>query len=131
MPTEKSASVAGMVNFMRNIGASVGTSMVATLIARRSQFHQVHLVSYLASDSPLFEKRIRTLAAHLSASGLGAYQAQQQAYVRVYRAMQNQAQTLAYVDTFWILAAIAMVMFVLSFVLKKNDPKAGGEVAVG
>lgn len=131
MPPEKSGSVAGMVNFMRNIGASVGTSMVATLIARRSQFHQVHLVSHLAADNPIFEERIRTLTVHLSASGLGSYQAQQQAYARVYRAMQNQAQTLAYVDTFWTLAAIAAVMFVVSFVLKKNDPRAGGEVAVG
>lgn len=131
MPSEKSGSVAGMVNFMRNIGASVGTSMVATLIARRTQFHQVHLVSQLASDNPLFEERIRTLTVHLSASGLGDYQAQQQAYARVYRAMQQQAQTLAYVDTFWVLAAIAAVMFVASFALKKNDPHAGGEIAVG
>jgi DHA2 family multidrug resistance protein len=131
MPSEKSGSVAGMVNFMRNIGASVGTSMVATLIARRAQFHQVHLVSQLASDNPLFEERIRTLTVHLSASGLGNYQAQQQAYARVYRAMQQQAQTLAYVDTFWTLAGIAALMVVVSFVLKKNDPRAGGEIAVG
>jgi DHA2 family multidrug resistance protein len=131
MPQEKSGSVAGMINFMRNIGASVGTSMVATLIARRTQFHQVHLVSHLASDNPLFEGRVRALAAHLVASGLGEYQSLQQATGRFYRAMQIQAQTLAYIDTFWILAAIAVVMFGLSFVLKRNNPKAGGEVAVG
>ena len=41
MPAEKSNSVAGLVNFMRNIGSSIGTSMVTTLIARRAQFHQV------------------------------------------------------------------------------------------
>src|ERR1700732_2746190 len=37
---EKNNSVAGIVNFMRNMGSSVGTSLVTTLIARRSQFHQ-------------------------------------------------------------------------------------------
>ena len=37
---EKNNAVAGLVNFMRNMGSSVGTSMVTTLIARRSQFHQ-------------------------------------------------------------------------------------------
>ncbi len=46
MPAEKSNAVAGMVNFMRNMGSSVGTSMVTTLIARRSQFHQTTLVSH-------------------------------------------------------------------------------------
>ncbi|MGE5220128.1 MAG: MFS transporter, partial [Chloroflexota bacterium] len=131
MPQEKSGSVAGMINFMRNIGASVGTSMVATLIARRAQFHQVHLVSHLASDNPLFEGRVRTLAAHLGASGLGEYQSLQQAIARLYQAMKNQAQMLAYIDAFWVLASIAAVMFILSSILKKNDPKAGGDIAVG
>ncbi len=131
MPQEKSGSVAGMVNFMRNMGASVGTSMVATLIARRAQFHQVHLVSHFSPDNALFEDHVRALAAHLSAAGLGRYQGQQQAYARLSQAMQHQAQTLAYIDTFWTLAAIALVMFVLSFILRKNDPGAGGEMAVG
>ncbi|HVO93943.1 MAG TPA: hypothetical protein VMT22_13925, partial [Terriglobales bacterium] len=131
MPREKSGSVAGMVNFMRNIGASVGTSMVATLVARRAQFHQVHLVSHFSPDNPLFEDRIRALAAHLSTGGLGGYQGQRQAYARLARAMQHQAQTLAYIDTFWTLAAIALVMFALSFILRKNAPGAGGEMAVG
>jgi DHA2 family multidrug resistance protein len=131
MPPEKSSSVAGMVNFMRNIGASVGTSMVATLIARRSQFHQVHLVSHVAADNPLFAERLRSLTAHLAAAGMGDYQGQQQAYARLYRAVQREAQTLAYIDTFWMLAGIALAMCLLCFLLKKNAPGAGGDVAVG
>jgi DHA2 family multidrug resistance protein len=39
---EKSSSVSGMINFMRNIGSSVGTSLVTTLLCRRSQFHRRH-----------------------------------------------------------------------------------------
>jgi len=34
IPTEKSNSDASLVNFMRNVGSSVGTSMVTTIIAR-------------------------------------------------------------------------------------------------
>src|ERR1700691_2908947 len=37
---DKSNAVAGLVNFTRNIGSSVGTSIVTTMIVRRSQFHQ-------------------------------------------------------------------------------------------
>ena len=40
VPSEKGNSVSGLVNFMRNIGSSVGTSMVTTVLARREQFHQ-------------------------------------------------------------------------------------------
>jgi DHA2 family multidrug resistance protein len=55
IPPERSSSVAGLVNFMRNIGSSVGTSMVTTLIARRAQVHQVYLVqiSHLGTAASL------------------------------------------------------------------------------
>jgi DHA2 family multidrug resistance protein len=62
---------------------------------------------------------------------LGEYEGGQQAAARLYHAMQQQAQTLAYIDTFWLLAVIAVVMCGLSFVLKRNNPGAGGEVAIG
>jgi MFS transporter, DHA2 family, multidrug resistance protein len=131
LPSEKSNSVAGMINFMRNIGSSIGTSMVTTLIARRAQFHQVHLVSRIAADNPTFEGQVTTLAQRLAGRGLGSHDAQRQAYARVYHAVNTQAHTLAYIDTFWILTVIAVVMFCLSFLLRKNEPGGGGDVAVG
>jgi len=131
MPAEKSNSIAGLVNFMRNIGSSIGTSMVTTLIARRSQFHQVNLVANTSPGQPTFMRSVEALAAHLSASGLDAAQATNQAYARVYQEVIGQATTLAYIDTFWVLCIGAAIMFVLSFALKKNHPGAGGEVAVG
>jgi hypothetical protein len=54
MPAGKSNSVAGLVNFMRNIGSSIGTSMVTTLIARREQFHQVYLAAHATAGQPVF-----------------------------------------------------------------------------
>jgi DHA2 family multidrug resistance protein len=57
--------------------------------------------------------------------------ATRQALGRIYRETIAQATTLAYIDTFAILAVGAIIMFVLSFALKKNEPGGGGEVAVG
>ena len=131
MPADKSNSVAGIVNFMRNIGSSVGTSIVTTLTVRRAQFHQVHLVSRVAMDNPMYEAQVNSLARRLADAGLGTYAAKQQALARFYRIVQNQAQTLAYIDTYWFLAALAAVMFGLSFFLRKNEPGRGGEVTVG
>ena len=64
-------------------------------------------------------------------SGLNAPQATRQAYGRLYRELVRQATTLAYIDTYWIRAVGAAVMFLLSFALKKNEPGAGGEIAAG
>jgi DHA2 family multidrug resistance protein len=124
MPTEKSSSVAGLVNFMRNIGSSVGTSMVTTVIARRAQFHQVHLVANVAPGQLSFSQAAQALTARIFASGVDAAGATRQAYAIIYRTVIIQATTLAYVDTYLVLAVIAAAMFVLSFALRKNDPGA-------
>ena len=121
MSPEKSGSVAGLVNFMRNIGSSVGTSMVTTIIARRAQFHQVHLVARVAPGQIPFDNATAALAAHLFAYGVDATSAAKEAYALVYRTLIGQATTLAYVDTFLVLSAIAALMFVLSFTLRPNE----------
>ncbi len=126
---EKNNAVAGIVNFMRNIGSSVGTSLVTTLIARRSQFHQARLVEYARPDNPNFQNTVNGLAAQISHSGgLSKPDAIAQAYARVYQSVQAQAASLAYIDTFMVLSVAAAIMFVLAFALKKNDPASGGHV---
>ena len=128
---EKSNSVAGLINFMRNMGSSIGTSLVTTLIARRAQFHQIDLSAHATLGEPQFTQAARGLAAQLSVAGLDAASAGAQAYARLYNLLIAQATTLAYIDTFWVLCFGAAIMFVLSFALKKNSPGGGGEVAVG
>src|SRR5258705_9549508 len=49
LPAGKTNAAAGLMNFMPNIGQSVGTSAVTTLIARRSQYHQSVLAGYTTS----------------------------------------------------------------------------------
>ncbi len=126
---EKNNSVAGIVNFMRNMGSSVGTSLVTTLIARRSQFHQMRLIQNARTDNPNFQNSANGLVQKLTQSGLAAHDAQIHAYARIYRSIEAQAASLAFVDTFMVLAVGAALMFFLTFVLKKNDP-GGGRVAV-
>jgi DHA2 family multidrug resistance protein len=123
---EKNNAVAGLINFMRNMGSSVGTSMVTTLIARRSQFHQARLVEHVTANNPNFVNAANRLAQQFATSGVGQHEAQLVAYARIYRSLQAQAASLAYIDTFKVLAVGAAIMFFLSFVLKRNDPGGGG-----
>jgi DHA2 family multidrug resistance protein len=127
---EKNNAVAGIVNFMRNMGSSVGTSIVTTLIARRSQFHQARLVEHARPDNPNFQNTANGLADRFAHLGLGTVEAHSRAYAQIYRELQNQAGSLAYIDTFMVLAVGAGIMFFLTFALKRNDPRAGGRVAV-
>jgi DHA2 family multidrug resistance protein len=131
IPSEKSNAVAGMINFMRNMGSSVGTSMVTTLIARRSQFHQSILSGNTTAGSQNFQVAVNNLAIRLTRFGMNPRDAHHTAYARVYGMLQAQAATLSFIDTYWILAVGAGIMFGLSFLLKKNVPGGGGERAVG
>ena len=121
MPAEKSSSISGLINFMRNIGSSVGTSLVTTLIARRAQLHQINLVANVTSGGFNLRNTVAGLSNHLAASGANSELALRQAYALVYRSTIGQATVLAYMDTYMILAIGAAVMFALSFALRKNE----------
>jgi DHA2 family multidrug resistance protein len=125
---EKTNAAAGLMNFFRNMGQSVGTSAVTTLIARRSQYHQSVLTEYTASGR--FQASITALAMRLTRSGLNAHAAQQQALGRLYAMVQSQAAVLSYVDMYWLLAMGSVIMFVASFLLKRNEPAKGAKVSV-
>jgi MFS transporter, DHA2 family, multidrug resistance protein len=127
MPPEKSGSVAGLVNFMRNIGSSVGTSLVTTLLARRAQVHQAYLTAHVTPGTPIVEGRSTALTARLSAAGVQNSFAYRKSLGLLYQAVISQATLLAYVDIFLILTGIAAIMFVISFALRKNHP-GGGQV---
>jgi len=129
IPAEKNNSVAGIANFMRNMGSSVGTSLVTTVIARRSQFHQLRLVEKARVDNPNFANTAAGMAQHFVKAGLGRHEALGTAYARIYESLLRQAGTLAYIDTFMVLSVAAAIMFFLSFLLRKNDPGGGVHVA--
>ncbi|MGA7461318.1 MAG: EmrB/QacA family drug resistance transporter, partial [Candidatus Korobacteraceae bacterium] len=131
IPEEKGNSVSGIINFMRNIGGSIGTSVVTTMIVRRAQYHQQILVGHLIPGSPEYRAALHALSAKIAHHGLRAVDAHDQAVARFYELVHRQGGALSYMDIFWTLGALCSLMFVLAFFLEKNDPGAGGQVAAG
>jgi MFS transporter, DHA2 family, multidrug resistance protein len=124
VPQEKSNSVAGLVNFMRNLGSSFGTSAVTTILAQRSQFHQVRLTEHTATGDVNFQNMLTgTAQTARSMAGNGHFDANQVGLARIYQTVQTQASSLSYLDVFQILMLIGAVMFFLSFLLRGNKPK--------
>jgi DHA2 family multidrug resistance protein len=128
LPAEKTNAAAGLMNFMRNIGQSVGTSAVTTLIARRGQYHQSVLAEHTSTGR--FHNALTGLATTLTRAGLSVHAGQQQALARLYALLQAQAAVLSYVDAYWLLSMCSAVMFISSFLLKKNEPGKAGGVSV-
>jgi DHA2 family multidrug resistance protein len=129
IPPEKNNAVSGIVNFMRNIGSSVGTSLVTTMLARRAQFHQQVLIDHVRSGDPRLNGAVIGLSQRLNHSGLDQHTAQMTAYARIYQLVQGQASAAAYIDTFMVLAVGSALMIFLSFILKKNELGGGRIIA--
>jgi hypothetical protein len=80
-------------------------------------------------DNPNFANAVQGLTQHFANGGLGRHEASATAYASIYRSLQAQAASLAYIDTFMVLSVFAAVMFFVSFFLKKNDLGGGVTVA--
>jgi len=124
----KRNNAAGLMNFTRNIGQSIGTAIVTTLVARRAQFHQSMLSEY--TNSTRFRSAINGLAMQLHQAGLSVEEARHQALDRLYGMVQEQATAISYLDVYWLLGMFAIAMFFASFLLKKNELGKGGPVAL-
>jgi formate hydrogenlyase transcriptional activator len=73
---------------------------------------------------------IPLLVSYFVQKGLSMHSAQQQAMARMYNLVIAQAQALSYVEIYWLLASTSALMFLLCFLLAKNEPGKGGQVAV-
>jgi DHA2 family multidrug resistance protein len=128
LPREKNNAASGLVNLARNIGGSVGISVVVTLLARRTQVHQAELVQHANSGSGIFQATLSTATHAFIARGSSAHEAARQAYALVAARIDQQATMLAYVDCFRVLATVVALMIPFVFLMKRVRP--GGPMQV-
>jgi DHA2 family multidrug resistance protein len=126
LPRDKNNAASGLMNLARNIGGSVGISVVTTLLARRTQFHQVRLTENLSSGNPQFQSALQGLTARFSGGGAGPGAAAQQAYASIQANLIRQSTMLAYIDNFWLLGVVIACLVPCVFLIKKIKP--GGEI---
>lgn len=128
VPPEKNNAVSGIVNLSRNMGGDIGIALVTTIIARRSQVHQLTLSSAVQTGSHAQVARLAGIAAQLQHSGMSAARAAKAAVGVLYRQLLLQAATLAYLDVLIVLAIFAGLMVPLVLMTKKVQP---GKAAMG
>src|ERR1700735_222663 len=75
IPKNKSNAASGLINLSRNIGGSIGISLVTTMLARRTQFHQANLNNDIHAGNPQLNAMIAETTRALVARGSSAYQA--------------------------------------------------------
>jgi len=128
LPRDKNNAASGLMNLARNIGGSVGISVVTTMLDRRAQFHQTMLMGHISGSNHALQGRLRGTIAFLQGHGGDPPTATKQAYALIQGAVARQAAMLAYIDCFWFLGVAILCMVPMVFLMRKSKP--GGGIAV-
>jgi DHA2 family multidrug resistance protein len=128
LPRDKNNAASGLMNLARNMGGSVGISVVTTMLDRRTQLHLNNLANHLNAANTALQAELQGAAHALMAHGASAAGANQRAYALIQGTVQRQATMLAYVDCFWFLGVAILLMVPTVFLMKKSKP--GGGMAV-
>ncbi len=122
LPKEKIGNGSGLFNLMRNVGGSVGISIVNTILARHEQLHRTELLHNYQSTSPLFQQSLSQTTQMLSRT-YGSADATIRAYAIMSNNLSTQASLWSYIDDLRYMAFAAMACVPLVWALKKVKPK--------
>lgn len=124
VPPDKTNQASALINVARNIGGSMGVALAQTVLAQRQQFHQSRLIEHAAPSDLGYQQTIDTMTRFFQAHGSNASDAASQAVAWVGRTLQQQVDFLAYIDVFWTLAIVAVLMIPTAAVLRPIDLSA-------
>src|SRR5262249_13091891 len=129
LPPEKNNRASSLINLFRNLGGSFGVAFVATMLARRSQFHQSVLGAHVSAYDQAAGGTLRDITGKLMGAGVPASEALARAQALISATVQKQSALLAFLDVFWLLcllalAAIPLVLFIKN--VRRGAPAAAG-----
>jgi MFS transporter, DHA2 family, multidrug resistance protein len=112
---------AGFYNLSRNIGSSVGISVVNALLTRNTQINHAAIASHVTAVNPGFDN---PAVAHfwdpLTSAGRAALDA----------VITQQAQIIAYIDDYKLLMIATLAVFPLLTVFRRPSPRADAGLPV-
>ena len=127
-PALRGAAV-GLLSLLRNEGGSVGTSLAQTFNERRDQFHTLRLGEYLDPFNAAAQSFVGRAQAFFLQHTADPVASRQLALQELASLRQQQASSLAYFDSFWIFAALTLVLLFLVLIMKRSVSEKGAHLA--
>ena len=118
LPNEEIGNASGLYNLMRNVGGSIGISVVNTVLARHEQLHRNYLVYAITNTSHTFQQQYQAVWAFVTQQK-GLATAGRQAYKLFERSVDQQAALLSYVDNFRYIAFLCLFCAPIAFAMKR------------
>src|SRR6201987_2004531 len=112
-------------NIARNLGGSLGTAMLDTIVTQREQFHNFEIGAYINAYRPVVQERVQTLSATFANKGYDVVTATHQAYGQIKLIVRREGYIMAFDDAFLILGISLLIVAVLVWFCQKTRAKAG------
>jgi len=122
VPREKNNQVSGISSFMRNIGGSIGTSMLSVFLTRQNQTHLVAMASHTSSSDSNFQQFLNGLTGMFMSQGYDAATAAKKAMAMAYYVVQSQANALSFKNSFFVMSIIIACLAPLPFIMRRPKP---------
>jgi DHA2 family multidrug resistance protein len=117
---EEMGNATAIFNLLRNLGGSFGVAIVTTMLARRAQFHQVHLVEHLTPFDRNFQLAVPQISQMLRDRGLIPSLPNQESLSVIYNQLIKQATMRSFNDAFYLLSVMMMLILPLVLLMKKG-----------
>ncbi|UPK38281.1 MFS transporter [Bradyrhizobium sp. 186] len=118
---EQRPDATGLYNLSRNVGSSVGISVVSYLLTRNGQINHAIIGSHVMAVNPGFRNSVIAHAwSPWTASGRAALD----------QVIQNQASIISYIDDFKLMMVLSLGAIPLVLLLRRAASEAGSDHAM-
>ena len=118
---------AGLYNFFRQLGGSLGIAGIATLLTRYTAQFKAVLATHVTITDPISLGRLNQLTQAMIARGADPFTAKQRAYLLLDRTVAAQASVIAYGRIYMLAAMIIVALIPLLFLVGRSE--GGGDAA--
>ncbi|MCJ2016461.1 multidrug efflux MFS transporter [Methylobacterium sp. E-065] len=125
---ENAGSASALFNMMRNLGGATGIATLQTFLSKREQFHSNILTHHVSLFEEATRARLMDLTRYFLDHGVSdPAVAGHKAAIAVALRVRQQANVMAFGDTFFLLGAALVLALLASLLLRKpNHLDAGG-----
>jgi MFS family permease len=118
IPPDKTNQASALINVARNIGGSMGVALAQTMLAQRQQFHQSRLVEQAAPSDVGYQRTLEQVTRYFLDHGSNQADASGRAIGWIAQTIQRQVDLLAYIDVFWSLSIVGLIMIPIALSIK-------------
>jgi DHA2 family multidrug resistance protein len=121
---EDMGNATAIYNLLRNLGGSFGVAFVTTMLARRAQLHQVHLIEHLTPFDTSYQLILSKSDQFLQHMGFDVSTAQHGGVSAIYGQLLKQASMLSFNDAFYLLSVFLTCTLPLLLLIKRDKKQS-------